>query len=278
MKLRTTIGWLLLTMHGGVALAADAAGATTGYVALPNCSSLPEGTIEFSTLGMSDHSHQSPNALSAEERKANFRLLFDGTSLNGWHGFQQQAIPAAWHAADGTLSVVKWNQGDPTDNRGDIRTADEFGEFELRLQWAATPASNSGIFFLAREGVAEAIYESAPELQILDDAGHEDGAEPSHRAGGLYDLYAPKCNAVRPIGEYNDVRLVVRHGHVDHWMNGYRVLSYQLGDAEWSRRIAHSKFRDWPNFGVARRGYIALQDHGDVIRFRNIRIQEGARP
>lgn len=277
MNPRILIG-LLLTMHAAAALAASDESNKSGYVALPDCSSLPKGAVEFSPAGMRNQSNESSNALTEDERKANFRLLFDGTSLKGWHGFQQEALPSAWHVKDGTLSVSKWKQGDPTDNRGDIRTAGEFDNFELRLQWAATPASNSGIFFFAREGVAEAIYEGAPELQILDDAGHEDGAEPSHRAGGLYDLYAPKCNAVRPIGEYNDVRLVVRDNHVEHWLNGYRVLTYQLGGAEWGKRIASSKFRDMPHFGVARRGHIALQDHGDIIRFRNVRIRDGSGP
>jgi cytochrome c len=278
MNSRTLIGMLLLTMHAATALAAADASAKTGFVALPECSSLPNGWVEFSTLGVRNQSTEGANALTADERKANFRLLFDGKSLQGWHGFQQDRIPSAWQVKDGALSVAKWNEGDPTDNRGDVRTTDIFEDFELRLQWAATPASNSGIFFFAQEGIAEAIYEGAPELQILDDAGHEDGIEASHRAGGLYDLYAPKCNAVRPIGEYNDIRLVVRRGHVEHWLNGYRVLTYQPGNAEWRKHVARSKFRDMPHFGVARRGYIALQDHGDVIRFRNVRIREGSGP
>lgn len=247
------------------------------YVPLPDCRSLPKGEVAYSPLGSIAEPARA-NTLSLDERKEGWRLLFDGVSLAGWSGFQQAAIPGAWRVENGTLFVKKWNRGNPTNDRGDLRTVDEFDAFELRLQWAATPASNSGIFFFAKEGVAEAIYEGAPELQILDDAGHEDGLEPSHRAGGLYDLWAPRCNALRPVGEYNDVRLIVRKDRVEHWLNGYQVLSYQLDTPEWRERIAHSKFRDMSQFGVARRGHIALQDHGDVIRFRNIRIHTGSVP
>jgi cytochrome c len=276
------VSMLLITVMLSVpvmtAVAETDAAAPSAYVALPDCSSLPKGSVEYSKLGLRDQSNEGANALAAHERKAGWRLLFDGTSLRGWDGFQQDAIPSGWRVENGAMTLLKWHEGDPTDNRGDVRTVDEFGDFELRLQWAATPASNSGIFFFAKEGVAEAIYEGAPEMQILDDAHHEDGAEPSHRASGLYDLYAPKCNALRPIGDYNDIRLVVNKNQVEHWLNGYRVLAYRLDTQEWRERIAHSKFRDMPHFGVARRGHIALQDHGDVIRFRNLRIHTGPVP
>lgn len=261
---------LLVAAHSSAA----ASGATNEkFVALPGCGSLPEGTVEYSTLGLRNQSADALNALTADERKEHWQLLFDGKSLQGWRGFQVAAIPGAWHVEQGAMVLPKWNEGDPTDNRGDIRTADEFGDFELRMQWAVTPGANSGIFFFAREGVAEAIYEGAPEMQILDDARHEDGAEPSHRAGGLYDLYPPRCNAVRAVGEYNDVRLVVRKGQVEHWFNGYRVLTYRIDTPQWAAQIAKSKFAGMQHFGKARRGHIAFQDHGDVVRFRNVRVR-----
>lgn len=269
--MRTPLTVLWLSVSLGVSL--DAAAANSSFVPLPDCSSLPKGTVAYSAEGLRDQATRGANALSEPEVKQQWHLLFDGKSLNGWKGFQRATIPATWHVADGNLSVGKWHEGDPMDERGDVRTAAEFANFELRLQWAATPNSNSGIFFLAREGVAESIFEGAPELQILDDARHEDGELPAHRAGGLYDLYAPRCNALRPIGQYNDVRLVVDHGHVEHWLNGYRVLEYELGTPQWRQQVANSKFKDMPQFGVARSGFIALQDHGDVIRFRNIRAR-----
>jgi len=269
MRIPITVLCLSMSFAGAI----DAVAASGSFVPLPDCGSLPKGAIAYSTDGQRGQASQGANALSEPEAKQQWQLLFDGKSLNGWQGFQRKTIPATWHVADGSLSVTKWHEGDPMDERGDVRTAAEFGNFELRLQWAATPNSNSGIFFLAREGVAESIFEGAPELQILDDAHHEDGELPSHRAGGLYDLYAPRCNALRPIGQYNDVRLVVKQGHVEHWLNGYRVLEYQLGTPQWRRQVANSKFKDMPQFGVARSGFIALQDHGDVIRFRNIRVR-----
>lgn len=243
------------------------------FVPLPDCSSLPKGQVAYSAEGQREQAKSGANALTDQETQQQWQLLFDGKNLHGWKGFQRKTIPGTWHVADGFMSVTKYHEGDPLTERGDVRTAVEFENFELRLQWAATPASNSGIFFLAREGVAESIFEGAPEVQILDDARHEDGALPSHRAGGLYDLYAPRCNALRPVGQYNDVRLVVNQGHVEHWLNGYRVLEYDLGTPQWRQQVAKSKFKDMPQFGAARRGFIALQDHGDVIRFRNIRVR-----
>ena len=162
--------------------------------------------------------------------------------------------------------------------RGDIVTESEFADFELRLQWAVEPGANSGIFFFAREGTADRIWKTAPEVQVLDDARHKDGALPSHRAGALYDIYEPKCNALKPPGEYNDARLVVRKGHVEHWLNGYRLVEYDLDSDDFRKRVAASKFRDQPQFARVQRGRLGLQDHGDVIRFRNIRLRNPRSP
>lgn len=247
------------------------------FVPLPDCSSLPRTAVTYSPEGLFPE-EASANSLPPGEQSQGWRLLFDGHSMTGWHGFQRDRVPGAWRVEEGALTLGTWNEGDPVDERGDIRTAEAFEDFELRLQWAVAPGGNSGVFYLAREGVAEAIFESAPEMQILDDAGHEDGRDPTHRAGSAYDLYAPLCNALRPVGEYNDVRLVVRGGRVDHWLNGYRIVVYELDSPQWRERVARSKFRDMPGFARARRGYIGLQDHGDVVRFRNIRIREYRKP
>jgi cytochrome c len=172
----------------------------------------------------------------------------------------------------GTLTLSKLNEGESFEGRGDLRTTAPFENFELRLQWIAASGSNSGIFFFGRESAADRLWQVAPEMQVLDDVVSEDNLAPSHRAGGLYDLYAPKCNALRPAGEFNDVRLVVRNGHVEHWLNGYRIVEYDLDSPDFRSRVALSKFRDMPQFAKLHRGFVALQDHGDVIRFRNVRI------
>jgi membrane dipeptidase len=247
-----------------------AAGA--GFVPLPACDALPAGQVAYSKDGVVDAASTN-NELAPDER-GNWQLLFDGRTTRGWRGFDSKVIPRAWHVEAGALTVAKRSNEQSFEGRGDVVTDAEFADFELRLQWSVAPGANSGVFFFAREGAADRIWKAAPEMQILDDARHEDGAQPSHRAGALYDIYAPKCNALKPAGEYNDARLVVRKGHVEHWLNGYRITEYELDSADFRTRMAASKFRDQKLFAKVHRGRLGLQDHGDEIRFRNIRIRE----
>jgi hypothetical protein len=247
-----------------------AASANSAFVPQPSCSSLPPGSVAYSAEGM----RGDPNVLSNDERRDNWRLLFDGVSLKGWAGFQRATIPPGWQVQAGVLTLSKFLGEMPSSERGDLRTVDAFDNFELRLQWAIAPGGNSGIFFFVREGVEDRIWKVAPEMQILDDARHEDGAQLSHRAGALYDIYAPECNALRTPGEYNDVRLIVRDGHVEHWLNGYRVVQYDLDSADFASRLAQSKFAAMKQFAKIRRGHVAFQDHGDELHIRSVRIRE----
>lgn len=240
---------------------------------LPACDSLPPGQVTHSEEGIVDAS-SSGNALTTDERDRQWRLLFDGKSTQGWRGFENPAIPQTWRVENGALTLTKLNPGEATTGRGDIVTDAEFGNFELRLQWAVEPGANSGIFFFARERAADRIWKAAPEMQVLDDARHADGALPSHRAGALYDIFAPKCDAAKPAGEYNDARLVVRNGKAEHWLNGYRIVEYDLDSDAYRAGVAASKFRDQQEFARVRRGKLGLQDHGDVVRFRSIRVRE----
>lgn len=265
---------LMVVASGEITAANSPASGPSAFIPQPACSSLPSATVEYSTQGLPDGLDVEPNKLSDEERRENWRLLFDGRSLKGWSGFQRSTIPSGWRAEDGALTLPKFPGEMPSSERGDIRTVETFDDFELRLQWAIAPGGNGGIFFFVREGVEDRIWKVAPEVQILDDARHEDGVEPSHRAGGLYDIYPPKCDALRPAGEYNDVRLVVQDGHVEHWLNGYRVAQYEIDSADFGSRVAQSKFRDMKEFAKVHRGYLALQDHGDEVRFRSIRIRK----
>lgn len=234
-------------------LAAFAAVPATAFTALPDCS---------------------PTSRVADSKEGpGWQLLFDGKTMSGWRGFEDKAIPKAWRVENGALTLSPLPAGGSTEGRGDIVTEGEFGDFELRLQWAVEPGANSGIFFFAREGTADRIWKTAPEVQVLDDARHKDGALPSHRAGALYDIYEPKCNALKPAGEYNDARLVVRKGHVEHWLNGYKLVEYGLDSDDFRKRVAASKFRAYAQFARVHRGRLGLQDHGDVIRFRNIRLR-----
>ena len=262
MKARLTIGLL----------AALAVAPVSAFSPLPDCS-LPASQVAYSKDGIVAAT-SSGNQLTPDERGGGWRLLFDGKSMHGWRGFDTEAIPRAWRVEKGALTLAKLQEGASTEGRGDIVTDAQFANFELRLQWAVEAGANSGIFFFAREGAADRIWKAAPEVQVLDDARHKDGELPSHRAGALYDIYEPKCHALKPAGEYNDARLVVRNGHVEHWLNGYRLVEYDLDSEDFRKRVAASKFRDQPEFARVHRGRLGLQDHGDVIRFRSIRLRE----
>ena len=197
-----------------------------------------------------------------------WRSLFDGQTTNGWRAYKGTGMHPQWQARDGMLTVAG-KGGDA----GDIVTNDQFGDFELELEWKVPRGGNSGIFYRAAE-TAERIYEAAPEYQVPDDARHPDGKNPLTSAGAAYGLYAPPRGVVKPAGEWNQARIVVRGNHVEHWLNGQKVVDYELGSADWSAKVQASKFKDWPGYGKSARGHIGLQDHGDTVSFRNIRIRE----
>jgi hypothetical protein len=205
-----------------------------------------------------------PNALSADERADGFRLLFDGTSSTGWRGYREQTLPANWQVVDGALTRVATGP--------DIVSAEQFANFELRLQWKIEKGGNSGIMYRVSEDL-EHTYETGPEMQVLDDANNREGADPLTSAGANYGLYPARQGAVRPAGEWNDVRIVVDGAHVEHWLNGTRVVEYELWSSHWKARVAATKFRQWPRFGLNQAGHIALQEHDARVAYRSIRLK-----
>jgi hypothetical protein len=207
----------------------------------------------------------SNNTLTPEEAKSGWRLLFDGQTTAGWRGYQKQEMPAGWQVVDGALTRVG--------EAGDIISVDQFTDFELSLEWKLSPGGNSGIFYRVTEE-GEYGYYSGPEMQVLDDAAHPDGRSRLTSAGSAYGLYAPPAGVVRPAGEWNQVRIIVKGPHVEHWLNGQQVVSYELMSPEWEAKVKATKFAEWPQYGRAPRGHIALQDHGDWVAYRNIRIRE----
>jgi Domain of Unknown Function (DUF1080) len=225
------------------------------------------------------------NALTAAERAAGWRLLFDGRTLRGWRGLGYDSVPTAhWVVVDGTIKKVASGKvptlpdGQPL-HGGDLMTVDTFGDFELTWEWKVTPGANSGLKYNVSEelSVKEAPNHAALgfEYQILDDDRHPDGKLASHRAGALYDLIAPsRPTHVRPVGEWNQSKLVFRGNHGEHWLNGEKLLEFDLGTARMDSGLAKSKFRSLPWFGERRRGHIVLQDHGDEVYFRNIKVRE----
>ena len=194
-----------------------------------------------------------------------WKVLFDGKSTSEWRGYKQKDMPATgWSIENGILE----NKG----GGGDLVSREEYADFDLALEWRVPEGSNSGIFFHASED-HDYVWESAPEMQILDDAHHPDGKNPKTSAGSNYALIAPPPNVTRPIGCWNEVRLSVRGSHVEHWMNGVKLLEYELWTPEWKALVAASKFSKMPGYGLNKTGRIALQDHGDAVSFRDIRIR-----
>ena len=204
------------------------------------------------------------NALTDAEKTAGWRLLFDGTTTNGWRDYGKQTLSDGWVVQDGALTR--------TGAGGDIISNDEFGNFELSIDWKIEPGGNSGIFYRASEEKDE-IYWNAVEMQVLDDAKHPDGQNPLQSAGAAYDLYPAPRGHVLPGGEWNSARLVVTGNHVEHWLNGFKMVEYELGSADWNSKIAGSKFKPHPKFGKNAQGHIGLQDHGNIVAYRNIKIR-----
>lgn len=208
-----------------------------------------------------------PNTLTAAEKSAGWKLLFDGKTLNGWRGYKQEAVGAGWKAQDGALVLTQGKSGD-------IMPAQEFGDFELSFEWKISEGGNSGVIYRAGLGDA-APHRTGPEYQVLDNAKAKDNKLDNHVAGSLYDLGkgAPR-HAAKPAGEWNFSRLIVRGWKVEHWLNEIKVAAADLASPEGRALIAASKFKDLPKFATLPRGYIAFQDHGDVVSYRSIKIRD----
>lgn len=208
-----------------------------------------------------------PPAAAQDPRPAEPGPWLSLQSADQWRGYRRDELPDGWvfDAASGTLTRLR--------GAGDIITRRQFEDFELELEWKVGPRGNSGIFFRATEGTRR-IYENAPEMQVLDNTGHADGRNSLTSAGANYALHAPARDVTRPVGEWNHVRLVVRGPHVEHWLNGEKVVAYEFWTDDWKAKVKASKFNDWPAYGWATRGHIGLQDHGDVVSFRQMRIRE----
>jgi hypothetical protein len=207
---------------------------------------------------------QGPNALTSEERAAGWRLLFDGRTTAGWRGFRQTAAPSGWQVLDGALTRVAGG--------GDLITIDEFASFELALEWQISAGGNSGIMFRVSES-AESTFLTGPEMQVLDNAGHPDGRHPLSSAGACYGLYAPMEDVTRPVGSWNEVQLIVRGSRVEHWLNRRKIVDYEIGSTDWLARLQASPFAGAPTYGREPRGHLALQDHGDRVAYRGIKIR-----
>jgi hypothetical protein len=206
------------------------------------------------------------NVLTPAEQSDGWRLLFDGESLKGWRSLKSEMPGKGWEVADG---VIVLKGGKP----GDLVTNEEFGDFELSFEWKVTETANSGVIF--RAGLNEsATYRTGPEYQVLDNAKAVDNKQANHLAGSLYDLAGPSKDFTKPVGEWNTAQIEVRGWHVQHWLNGEKVVDVDLASPAGKALIAASKFKDWTTFASLSRGHIALQDHGHEVSFRAIKVRE----
>lgn len=222
-------------------------------------------------------SNNSAAMLSQQEKDQGWQLLFDGHTTNGWHGYGKSAVPKAWKVEDGVLHMdAESKKSYTTDEGGDIVTDRDFDNFDLKLEWKISKNGNSGIMFYVHEDTLKykSPYNTGPEMQVLDNAGHPDAKIFKHRAGDLYDLIPSSKEVVKPFGEWNHVEIVANRGKLDFYLNGEHTVSTTMWDDNWRKMIANSKFASMPDFGTFKSGKIDLQDHGDDVWFRNIKIKK----
>jgi hypothetical protein len=188
-------------------------------------------------------------------------------TLDAWKGYRAPAVPNGWRALDPTTF-------EKSGNSDDIVTKGQYGDFELELDWKLSPGGNAGIFYRATEE-GDKVYHTGPEYQLLDDARHRDGQNRLTSSAAAYGLYAPPTGVVKPAGEWNTTRIVARGAHVEHWLNGQKVVEYEMWSPDWETKVKGSKFNEWKGYGRAKRGYIGIQgDHAGTITIRNARIRE----
>lgn len=237
-------------------------------------------TADETTAPMSATSSEqaSDNTLTAQEKQQGWELLFDGSSTDHWRGAHKEQFPEkGWKVEDGALVVIE-SGGRESQNGGDIVTKEEFSDFHLKLDFKLTEGANSGIKYFVTEGYDSQGSAIGLEYQILDDEKHPDAkqgnnGEGTRTVGSLYDLIAAKDKKVNPIGAWNQAEIVVKGNHVEHWLNGEKVLEYERGSDQYQQLVKNSKYNKFNNFGLAEEGHILLQDHGNRVYFKNIKIR-----
>ena len=221
---------------------------------------------------------QKPNKLTGKEKKAGWVLLFNGKNFSGWRQCNGTEMPKNWVIEDNAMKVFTGEGKNPGQGSGGdiIYATKKFRNFELSIDWKTSEMGNSGIFYYVRETPGQAIYYASPEVQVLDNIKATDNKVASHLAGSLYDMLPADPKTVKPAGEWNNILIKVKDGKVTHTQNGVKVVEYELWTSKWDEMVANSKFKTFPGFleGIAKEGYIGLQDHGYAIWFRNIKIRE----
>jgi cytochrome c len=215
-------------------------------------------------------SSSAQNTLTAKEKKDGWQLLFDGKTTSGWKSWKSDKVNDRWKIANGELYLDK-----AAADKGDLVTEKEYKDYELALEWKIGACGNSGILFnVIADDKYQNTYHTGPEMQVLDNTCHPDAKIIKHRAGDLYDLISCSKETVKPAGEWNQVRIISKNAKMEFWLNGTKVVEFTMHTPEWDQMVANSKFKTMPDFGKALQGHIALQDHGDPVWFRNIKIRE----
>ncbi len=216
------------------------------------------------------------NTLSPKEKNNSWELLFDGQTTNGWHTYGRQVAGKSWKVEDGVLHLDAASKKQfTTPEGGDLATDQEFDNFDLKLEWKISKNGNSGVMIYVMDDAVKypEPYYTGPEMQVLDNNGHPDGKIYKHHAGDLYDLIASPKDASKPVGEWNYVEIISRNGKLDFYLNGEHTVNTTMWNDNWRKLVAGSKFKAWPDFGTFKKGRIDLQDHGDDVWFRNIKIK-----
>jgi hypothetical protein len=206
----------------------------------------------------------------ADTPKDEWISLFDGKTFTGWRSFKGQDVSPAWKIADGSI-MLDHSSGE---KGGDLLTNEEYEDYELSLEWKIDSCGNSGVIFnVVEDQKYNEVWETGPEMQVLDNTCHPDAKIIKHRAGDLYDLISCSTETVKPAGEWNEARIVSKDASYEFYLNGTKTVTFTMHTPEWDQMIAKSKFKDMPAFGKATKGHIALQDHGDKVWYRNIKIR-----
>lgn len=217
-----------------------------------------------------------PNTLSEAEKAAGWELLFDGTTLNGWKRYNRDSIGPLWLVQEGMIVCNGEGLGEGSgEHGGSLMTTRQFGNFELTVDWKITPGGNSGILYHVVESSEYAHdYETGPECQVIDDNGWQGELKDAQKAGSNYDMFeAAATKKLMPVGEWNTAKIVYNNGHVEHWLNGEKVVAFEEGSEAYENRYQRSKWVDYPGWNKSKTGAISLQDHGANVYFRNIKIR-----
>lgn len=218
----------------------------------------------------SENASTTPNQLTEAQKAEGWKLLFDGQTMNGWRSFKNKENNT-WEVLDGTLHCKSSNDTTAT-QRADIMTTEMYGNFELSFDFKIAPEGNSGLIYRVTEEF-DVPYASGPEYQIIDDIGYPGELKDVNKTAANYDVHVAENKKLNPAGEWNTGKLVINGNHVEHWLNGAKVVEYEFASDDWKAKVAASKWKDYPGYGQSASGYIDLQDHGSEVWFRNIMVK-----